>query len=157
MRAPNIEDASLILRLYELRREKEMRKARNFIITFEPKTIDDVLAVANWAHPENAHFRQITSYWSMVADFAKRKILHPDMFAAHCGEAFVIYARLEPLLPEIRKRLSPTYFLTMEQLIKKYPSCREKAEAIRTMFAARAAAAAGAMKTTTSKKKASAK
>ena len=58
------EDADLILKLYDLRREKELRKARALI--------GDVVSGADWEtlepllsyeHESNAHWRQVTSYW----------------------------------------------------------------------------------------------
>ena len=43
-------DAQLILKLYDLRREAEMRKARNWwLVTFWPKTADDIIKVASCA------------------------------------------------------------------------------------------------------------
>lgn len=142
MRAASMDDANLVLRLYELRREEEMRKARAFIITFNPATAADALALFDWSHPENAHFRQVTSYWEMVADFALREILHPEMYAAHCGEAFVIYARFEPHMAEIRKGMSPRFLMNTATCIERFPAVAEKMNMIRGMLAARAAKAA---------------
>jgi hypothetical protein len=142
MRAADMNDANLVLKLYELRRETEMRKARAFIITFSPATAADALALFDWNHPENAHFRQVTSYWEMVADFALREILHPEMFATHCGEAFVIYARFEPHLAEVRKAMSPRFLANMSACVERFPAVAEKLTMIRGMLAARAKAAA---------------
>jgi hypothetical protein len=95
----------------------------------------------------------------MVADFALRDILHPEMFASHCGEAFVIYARFEPFLAEIRKTMSPRFLANMSACIERFPAATEKATFIRTMIAARAKAAAMKAPTpmTPNAKKASAK
>ena len=59
---PTAADAELILKLYDLRREAEMRKARHwFGSSFWPKTADDLVAVINVANPqENAWFRQVS-------------------------------------------------------------------------------------------------
>jgi len=58
-------DAQLILKLYELRREAEMRKARHwFTAEFWPETADDFLKVANaFPSQENSWLRQVSSYW----------------------------------------------------------------------------------------------
>ena len=37
-------DAEVILKLYDLRRESEMRKARDYIAEFWPERIEDVIA-----------------------------------------------------------------------------------------------------------------
>lgn len=137
MRAPEPRDADMILRLYDLRREAEMRKARAFVITFAPSTIEELLAVMDWKHPENAHFRQVTSYWEMVADFANRELLHPEMYAAHCGEAFVIYARLSPFLDEMKKRGYSRFLMHTDAAVRKHPVVAERVEGMRQMLAKR--------------------
>src|SRR6266545_2037705 len=95
----------------------------------------DVRLVSSWEHPENAHFRQVMSYWGMVADFATRGLLHPEMFAAHCGEALFIYAKFEPLLPQIRKEINPMFLMNIETVIKSHPAVGTKADQIRQMLA----------------------
>ena len=37
------EDADLILKLYDLRREPVMREARNWMFTFNPTSVQDVM------------------------------------------------------------------------------------------------------------------
>ena len=146
MREPNMDDVNLVLKLYDLRRETEMRKARTFLGGFEPKSIDDVKAVSNWEHPENAHFRQVMSYWGMVADFAMRGLLHPEMFAAHCGEALFVYAKFEPLLPRIRAEVNPMFLMNIESVIKAHPAVAAKSAQIREMLSRMAASPAPAKK-----------
>ena len=57
-------DAELILKLYDLRREPEMRKARNWMLMeFWPKNADDFVKVANaMGTQENAWLRQVGGY-----------------------------------------------------------------------------------------------
>lgn len=146
MREPDHRDADLVLKLYDLRRETEMRKARSFIMSYEVNSLDDVKAIVDWAHPSNAHFRQVTSYWGMVADFATRGILHPEMFAAHCGEALWIFTKFEPLLPQIRAEINPAFMSLIETAVKSHPSIQAKADQVRAMRAKMAAAAMKAPK-----------
>ena len=142
MREVDRGDADMILKLYDLRREKEMRKARTFIGNFEPKTVDDVKAVVSWKHKENAHFRQVMTYWGMVAEFTIRGLLHPEMFAAHCGEALFIYAKFEALLPQIRAEVNPMFLVNIENAIKSHPAIEAKAAQVRQMRASLAAMSA---------------
>jgi len=145
MRAPpDRQDVDLILRLYELRREAEMRKARAFVMGFQPKSLEDMLGVLDWSHPENAHFRQATSYWEMVSDFAFRELLHPEMFAAHCGEAFFCHAKFEPWIDELRRRGYPRFQRNMGEAVAKHPVIKERLDFIREIVANRARAAAAA-------------
>jgi hypothetical protein len=157
MREPDHQDVDVVLRLYELRRETEMRKGRAFLTGFAPKTIDELLAVYAWEHPENAHFRQVTSYWEMAADFCLRGLLHQEMFVAHCGEAFVIYARLGMYVDEMRSRGFSRFLANMTACIAKYPACAERLRVIQEMLAAREKLTASQAKKAPSKAPAEAK
>ena len=68
-------DAQLILKLYDLRREAEMRKARNwFTVEFWPQSADDLIKVASaFPSQENAWIRQVES--------ERRKSYETDAFA----------------------------------------------------------------------------
>jgi hypothetical protein len=68
---PTHADAQLILQLYDLRREAEMRKARNWSTAqFWPQSAEDYIKVSSaMGTPENAYLRQVNSYWDMVASF----------------------------------------------------------------------------------------
>ena len=47
MAKPTAADAQLILKLYDLRREAELRKARHWwVVTFSPQTADDFMKVS---------------------------------------------------------------------------------------------------------------
>lgn len=139
MRDPNLDDVNLVLRLYEMRREEEMRRARKFLLEFQPRTIDDLRAVMQYAHPENAHFRQVVSYWEMVADFAARGLLHPEMFATHCGEGLLFYVKLEPFRDEVRRTANPRFFANTERAIQSHAVIAERVKTIREIVARMAA------------------
>ena len=64
-------DAQLILQLYDLRREVELRKARSWWLgEFWPNGADDFMKVAyTMGTQENNWLRQVPSYWSMAASF----------------------------------------------------------------------------------------
>ena len=47
MAKPTAADAELILKLYDLRREPELRKARNWwVVTFSPQSADDFMKIS---------------------------------------------------------------------------------------------------------------
>src|SRR5215469_5294721 len=104
-----VTDAQLIAQLYDLRREPEMRKARNWWgADFFPQSADDILRVA-WAMntQENNWLRQVAGYWGMVASFFNHGALHEDLFLApgFSGEMFLIYAKIHPHIKELRQKL----------------------------------------------------
>ena len=120
-------DAQIILQLYELRRETEMRKARNFISAeFWPETAEDTLRIArSYPSPENTWLRQVTSYWEMAAAFVLRGALHERLFFDASGEMYCVYAKFRPFLPEIRQKL-PYFLLTVEKVILRTPEGRRR-------------------------------
>jgi hypothetical protein len=121
-------DAEIAMRLYDMRRETEMRKARSFVsFEFWPANIEDYAAVAaSITDPNNAYLRQVTSYWEMAASFVLRGVLHPGVFLDWCGEAFFVYAKFKPLVKEIRATLTPTAFANVEALATRYPEMADR-------------------------------
>jgi hypothetical protein len=107
---PTAADAQLIVQLYDLRRESEMRKARNWWAgEFFPQSADDFLKVI-WAMgtQENNWFRQVGGYWGMVSSFVNSGALNEKLFLApgFSGELFVIYAKIHPYIKELRQKLN---------------------------------------------------
>ena len=106
---PTLADAQLILQLYDLRREAEMRKARSWWFgEFFPQSADDYLKIASaMGTQENNWLRQVSGYWGMAASFVLSGVLNEDMFLqpAVSGEMFLILAKIHPFLKELRAKL----------------------------------------------------
>jgi hypothetical protein len=119
---PTVADAQLILELYDLRREQEMRKARAWWTQdFFPENADDFLKVA-WATgtQENAWLRQVGGYWGIVTSFVLADVLNEDLFLqpGFSGELFLIYAKIHPFIKELRVKLNdPEAFQNLEQAV----------------------------------------
>src|ERR1700676_1561166 len=98
-------DAELILKLYDLRREAEMRKARHWwTTTFWPQTADDVLKISsNMGGQENNWFRQVSGYWSMAASLVEHGALDRDLFLepSFSGEMFFYIRQGEAVFKRI--------------------------------------------------------
>jgi len=118
---PTSTDAELILKLYDLRREAEMRKARNWWLTFSPESVDDFMKVGMaMGTQENNWLRQVTGYWEMAASLVLHGTLNQDLFmeGSFSGEMFVIFGKIQPFLKELREKMqSPTAFGNMEKVI----------------------------------------
>jgi hypothetical protein len=132
-------DADIAMRLYEMRREPEMRKARNFVsFEFWPRNVEEFAEVASAVNdPRNAYLRQVTSYWEMAASLVLRGVLHPGIFLDWCGEAFFVYAKFKPLVKDIRGRLAPTAFANVEALATQYPDIAARVEMLEKRIAQR--------------------
>lgn len=124
-------DAQLILKLYELRREPEMRKARNWWFNdFWPDNADDFLEVA-WAMgtPENNWLRQVSGYWGMTASLVLQGALSEELFLrpSASGEMFVMFGKVHPFLKDLREKLGdPEVFLDVEKVITNTSWGRER-------------------------------
>jgi len=119
---PTAADAQLILQLYDLRREAEMRKARFWwTAEFFPQSTDDFLKVG-WAFgtQENAWLRQVSGYWGIVTSFVLQGVLNEELFLqpGFSGELFLIYAKIHPIVKELRAKLNdPEFFLSIEKAV----------------------------------------
>jgi len=124
-------DAQLILQLYDLRREAELRKARQWwLFEFSPRNVDDFMKVTlAMGTQENNWLRQVASYWSMAASLVLQGALNEEMFLrpGFSGEMFVIFGKVYPFLPELRKKLEdPEVFLDVEKVIMRTKWGRER-------------------------------
>lgn len=122
-RKPSHADAELILKLYDARREAEIRKARKWwTSTFWPESADEIVKVLRGSGTdENAWFRQVLGYWSMAASFVTHGVLSEDLFfePSFSGEMFFIYAKLEPYLAEVREKMqNPLLLANLEKLAR---------------------------------------
>jgi hypothetical protein len=128
---PTAADAQLILQLYDLRREAEMRKARSWWFTgFWPRSADDYMKIASTpGTTENNWLRQVTGYWSMAASFVLHGALNADLFLqpAVSGEMFVVFAKVHPFLKDLREKSGdPHMFGTIEKVIMSSKYGRER-------------------------------
>ena len=100
------QDAELILKLYDLRREALMREARTFMAQFSPKSLDDVLAVATaFGTKEQAYFRQVFGYWEMAASLVNRGALNRELALDNYQEMFFVYAKIAPYIEQYREKM----------------------------------------------------
>ena len=140
------QDAELILKLYELRTEATMRKARNFVIVeFFPTGIADVQALfANREQPElNAYFRQATTYWEMAAAMVNHGAIDRDLFFDTNGEFFAIWAKIGDLIEDLRKFFGAQYLVNVEKLVQTHPNGTERVKIMKDRFAKMAEQRAG--------------
>jgi hypothetical protein len=115
-------DAQIIMQLYDLRREAEMRKARNWWVgEFWPQNADDFLKISSaTGAQENNWLRQVAGYWSMAASFVLQGVLNEELFLqpAASGEMFFVFAKVQPFLKELREKIGdPHLFGNIERVI----------------------------------------
>ena len=101
---PTYEDANLILRLYELRREDRLRQARKWMAAapqFASRA--EWLALCPPGSEENASYRMVTTYWEMAASFVATGVLNRELFfRANNLELLLVWEKIKVLVPEMR-------------------------------------------------------
>jgi hypothetical protein len=138
------DEAGLILKLYELRREDTMRKARDwYFLHFNPQSIADFNEAMFSEH--SGHLRMVVSYWDMAAALVNDGAISRELFTSTNGEHVAVFSKIEPLLGEIRG-FAPQFAVNLEKLIDATPdgrkltaSTRERMKAARDQFLARQA------------------
>lgn len=121
-----VESADLILKLYDLRREAKMRQARDWFFSFNPASVDEFNQTM--MDPEVGGFlRMVTSYWDMAAALVNHGAIDADMFTDTAGEHIMVFAKVEPLLAELREKWeTPEAFQHLEKLILGRPNGEER-------------------------------
>ena len=116
------DDANLLLRLYEMRREEKMREARAwFVANFKPKSMADIQQLCTPGSENNARMRMVSTYWDMAASFVTAGVLNPDLFFANSREMLLVAIRLRPVLAEIRAAYKdPTFLANLETVAQQY-------------------------------------
>ena len=121
-----LESADLILKLYDLRREETMRKARNWMFSFNPTSAEEYMGTM--MDPEvGGYLRMVASYWDMAASFVNHGAIDADMFNDTAGEHFMVFAKIEPFLVELREMWqNPTAFQHLEKITTGTPEGAER-------------------------------
>ena len=143
-------DADLILKLYDLRREKTMRDARSWFFTFNPKGKEDFIDVLT--SDKSGLYRMVISYWDMACSLVNHGAIDPEMFNDANGEHMFIYAKLEPFLPALREEMgNPNFLAHLEKVVKACPdyetrlaTIRERTQQLIELYQQRARAQAAA-------------
>ena len=98
------DDATLILRLYDIRREEKLRQAREwFTRSFHCSTFEEFNKVCPPGSQENAYARQVITYWEMVASFITTGVLNEHLFFQSGLELLLVWERVRDILPEMRQ------------------------------------------------------
>jgi hypothetical protein len=136
------DEAGLILKLYELRRDETMRKARDWYFSqFHPETVSDYNDAL--FGPYSGFMRMVISYWDMAAALVNHGAISLEMFTDTNGEHISVFSKIEPFLTELRGQLGPHYLVNLEKLIDATPHGRERLAATRERLKAMRSRLAG--------------
>jgi hypothetical protein len=122
MAAVTSADAEVILRLYELRRETELRKAREwFVFRFEAPTYADFERQCPRGSDENRYYRMVTSYWEMAAALVLQGAVADHLFFETSGELMAVWRKVKPWIADLRAaRGNPRQLHNLEEIAGRY-------------------------------------
>jgi len=110
-----VDSANLILKLYELRREETLRKAREFMITFDPRSFEEVQA--GYMGPNGTYIRMVTSFWEMACSFVTSGAIDAKTFDEANGEHVLVFSKIQPYLPQLKEMFgSPNFMKNLEKV-----------------------------------------
>jgi hypothetical protein len=105
-RAATYDDANLILKLYDMRREPRLREARKwFTASFKVKSFDELMTLCPPGSEPNASYRMVTTYWELVASFITSGVLHDELFFQSGRELLFVWERVRDLVPQVRAQM----------------------------------------------------
>lgn len=119
---PDHHDAELLLRLYDLRREARLRKARDWMIReFDATSLDDFFFRCPPGTEEHDFFRMTISYWEMVSSIVNQGLLKEEFFFENTSEFWAVWMKIKPLAAEAREKWKfPRLWANLETLSEKY-------------------------------------
>jgi hypothetical protein len=143
-----IQQAELILHLYELRRETVMREARSYIGgEFLPASAAEFLEIVSAGGKHTAFVLQVYGYWDMVAAFVTHGALDATLVYNTCQEMYFQYAKIQPYLAEFREQMRlPEWLISVERLIDGSKASRARLATMQKSLAAMASVRAAQAK-----------
>ncbi len=137
-----IQEAELILKLYELRREAVMREARAYVGgDFLPLSVDDLVRIVSGSDRHAQFVLQVYGYWDMVAAFVLHGALSADLVYGTCQEMYFQYAKIQPYLVDFRSAMRlPEFLSSLERVVDGSDQGRRRVETMRENIVALAKA-----------------
>src|SRR5262245_24288218 len=116
MSQPTYDDAELIMKLYDLRRESRMRDARAwFVANFSARSLGEAIEKYPPGSDQNAYYRMVSTYWDMAASFVVRGIVHEELFFDSGGEMLVVWEKMKDFIADLRTvRKNPMLYRNLE-------------------------------------------
>lgn len=117
------QDTLAILKLYELRRDKQMREARQwYFSSFTPGSAADIVKLYRDGERASANFRMVASYWDTAASLVLNGGIDKKMFLEANTEHIFVYAKIADHLPGVRELFGePDFLINLEMLCREMP------------------------------------
>jgi hypothetical protein len=129
MRSPNYQDADLVLRLFDLRREAKLREARSWMGSFYCDSAQQFLDA--YGAPD-AYMRMVAGYWDIATSMVNMGVIHRGLFVEAGGEAFFLWAKVGEWIPAFREMTgNPGFLANVEKFVHETPGGAERVAGMR--------------------------
>lgn len=131
--AQPIQQAELLLKLYELRRETVMRQARSYIGGgFLPVSADDLVEQVSAGNQQSGFILQVYGYWDMVSAFVIHGALSEPLVYDTCQEMYFQYAKIQPCLDGFRQKMNlPEWMRSLQSVAESSEQSRARVKVMR--------------------------
>lgn len=128
--------ALVIIELYKIRTGTLMRDARAwFVSEFAPQSGKEIVQLMLSGEKQSSYYRMVASYWESAASLVNNGGVDEKMFLDANTEHLVVFAKLQPYIPEVREMIGePDYLSQLERLVMKVPNLEKKLENRRTLL-----------------------
>jgi hypothetical protein len=129
---PPVQQAELILHLYELRREPVMRQARSYVGgPFNPASPEDLLVAIRKGDQQTSFILQVFGYWDMLCAFVLHGALTEALVYDTCQEMYFQYAKIQPHIKAFRREMNlPEWMQNIEMVVEGSPKGRRRIAAM---------------------------
>jgi hypothetical protein len=115
-----IQQAELLLHLYELRRESVMRQARSYVggAQFNPDSADELIDSIRRGDQQTSYILQVFGYWDMLCAFVLHGALTEALVYDTCQEMYFQWAKIQPYIKTFRRELKlPEWMQSIEKVV----------------------------------------
>jgi hypothetical protein len=114
-----LEQAELILKLYEIRRETALRTSRDYVGgEFLPRSVDEFVSLVRDGGKPSGHILQVYGYWDMVAAFVVHGALDEALIFDTCQEMYFQFEKIQPYLAGFREKMKlPEFLKSIEAVV----------------------------------------
>ena len=123
MKKADYRDADLLIRLYDLRREEVLRKARKWVASsqFECQSYEEFSAKYSPESEENAYLGMTISYWDMVCALVDRGLLNEELFFSTTYEHMGVWQKVAAYVAGGRKAYdAPSWCASLEKVVLRH-------------------------------------
>ncbi len=126
MASPTYQDADLLLRIYDMRRETQLRQARDLVRNLKFKDAVDFQKRYPENSPGSKALGKVFGYWELVCTLVDKGLLDEELFQTTNFEHVSIWYRFRPVVEAWRKEWDyPELALPLQRIAERHPGYKK--------------------------------